>query len=46
MKIEISISTNEYDMPEHYGYYDGVDEAKDALECIREEYEREGNGNE
>lgn len=41
LKIEISISTSEDEMPEHYGYYDSVDEAKDALECIRNEYESE-----
>jgi hypothetical protein len=41
LKIEISISTSEDELPEHYGYYDCVDEAKDALESIREDYESE-----
>ena len=41
LKNEISISVDEDGLPEHYGYYDGVDEAKDALECIRNEYESE-----
>lgn len=41
LKLEISISTDEDGFPEHYGYYDSVDEAKDALECIRNDYESE-----
>ena len=41
LKIEISISTHEDEMLEHYGYYDSVEEAKDALESIKEEYESE-----
>lgn len=38
--IEISYSTEEGDMPEHYGYYHDVDSAKDALETIREDLKR------
>ena len=41
LKIEISISENEDEMPEHYGYYNDVDSAKDALDCIKQEYESE-----
>lgn len=41
LKIEIGISTNEYELPEHYGYYDSIEDAKDALDTIKKEYERE-----
>lgn len=46
LTIEISISDNECDLPEHYGYYSSVDEAKDALERIRKTYESEETENE
>ena len=41
LKIEISISEDEDEIPEHYGYYDDVDSAKDALDLIKKEYESE-----
>lgn len=41
LKIEISIATNEDEIPEYYGYYDSVEEAKDALTEFHEEYESE-----
>lgn len=42
VKIEISYTTEPDEFPEHYGYYDDIDSAKDALETIREDLEREG----
>lgn len=46
MMIEISYTTEPDEYPEHYGYYDDIDEAKAALEEIRKNLESEGNKNE
>lgn len=41
LNIEISIATEEDEMPEHYGYYDCVDEAVDVLKALEKEYGEE-----
>lgn len=41
LKIEISIATEEDEFPEHYGYYDCVDEAIDVLRALNKEYNKE-----
>ena len=41
LTIEISYTTDENDVPEHYGYYEDIGSAKDALDTIRERLERE-----
>ena len=34
INIEISYTTDEDEFPEHYGYYDNFEDAKEALEHI------------
>ena len=35
INIEISYTTDEDDFPEHYGYYDNYESAKEAIEEIK-----------
>lgn len=39
--IEISYAKDEEEIPEHYGYYDNVEDAKEALDNIAKELESE-----
>lgn len=34
LNIEISYTTDEDEFPEHYGYYDNIEDAKNALDDI------------
>lgn len=36
LNIEISYTTDPDDFPEHYGYYDNIEDAKKALDHIEE----------
>jgi hypothetical protein len=40
LMIEISYTFRDDDYPEHEGYYDTIEEAKEALDRIGELYER------
>ena len=35
INIEISYTTDEDEFPEHYGYYDNFEDAKEAIEDIK-----------
>lgn len=41
INIEISYTTEEDEFPEHYGYYDNFEDAKEALEHIEKILEEE-----
>ena len=41
MVIEISYTDSDDDFPEHYGYYDNVEDAKKALDDIKRTVESE-----
>lgn len=41
MVIEISYTSNDGDIPEHYGYYDNIEDAKEALDDIKKAVESE-----
>lgn len=40
--IEISYATEGGELPEHYGYYHDVESAKDALDTIARNLEKDG----
>lgn len=39
--IEISIATEDGEMPEHYGYYENFDSARKAIDALEKEYGKE-----
>ena len=41
IRVEISYTTNPDEYPEHHGYYDTAEEAKEAIDEIFEMEERE-----